>query len=325
MGLLVDGKWQDKWYDTEENGGRFEREDAGFRNWVTVDGSAGPTGVGGFKAESDRYHLYVSLACPWAHRTLVYRKLKGLEQIIPISVVHPFMGEHGWTFAEGEGVIADPLIHADYAYELYIKAKPNYTGRVTVPILWDKKTNTIVSNESSEIIRMFNSAFDEVGALAGDFSPASLLPEIDDINAFVYTTINNGVYKAGFSTTQEAYEEAVIELFAALDILEARLADNRYLTGSTITEADWRLFTTLVRFDAVYVGHFKCNLRRIIDYPNLWGYLRDLYQVPGVAETVNMEHIKQHYYTSHANINPTRIIPIGPAIDFTTAHHRDQL
>lgn len=325
MGLLVDGKWQDKWYDTEENGGRFEREDAGFRNWVTVDGSAGPTGVGGFKAEPDRYHLYVSLACPWAHRTLVYRKLKGLEDIIPISVVHPFMGEHGWTFAEGEGVIPDPLINADYAYELYIKAKPNYTGRVTVPILWDKKTNTIVSNESSEIIRMFNSAFDEVGALAGDFSPAGLLPEIDDINAFVYTTINNGVYKAGFSTTQEAYEEAVIELFAALDTLEARLADKRYLTGSTITEADWRLFTTLVRFDAVYVGHFKCNLRRIIDYPNLWGYLRDLYQVPGIAETVNMEHIKQHYYTSHANINPTRIIPIGPAIDFTTAHHRDQL
>ncbi|WP_420229325.1 glutathione S-transferase family protein [Psychrobacter sp. ER1] len=325
MGLLVDGKWQDKWYDTEENGGRFEREDAGFRNWVTVDGSAGPTGVGGFKAEPDRYHLYVSLACPWAHRTLVYRKLKGLEQIIPISVVNPYMGENGWTFAEGEGVIPDPLINADYAYELYIKAKPNYTGRVTVPILWDKKTNTIVSNESSEIIRMFNSAFDEVGALAGDFSPASLLPEIDDINAFVYTTINNGVYKAGFSTTQEAYEEAVIELFAALDTLEARLADKRYLTGSTITEADWRLFTTLVRFDAVYVGHFKCNLRRIIDYPNLWGYLRDLYQVPGIAETVNMEHIKQHYYTSHANINPTRIIPIGPAIDFTTAHHRDQL
>lgn len=246
MGLLVDGKWQDKWYDTEENGGRFKREDAGFRNWITADGSAGPTGVGGFKAEPDRYHLYVSLACPWAHRTLIYRKLKGLEQIIPISVVNPYMGENGWTFAEGEGVIPDPLIHADYAYELYIKAKPNYTGRVTVPILWDKKTNTIVSNESSEIIRMFNSAFDDVGALAGDFSPAGLLPEIDDINAFVYTTINNGVYKAGFSTTQEAYEEAVIELFAALDILEARLADQRYLTGSTITEADWRLFTTLV-------------------------------------------------------------------------------
>ena len=325
MGLLVDGKWQDKWYDTEENGGRFKREDAGFRNWITADGSAGPTGVGGFKAEPDRYHLYVSLACPWAHRTLIYRKLKGLEQIIPISVVNPYMGENGWTFAEGEGVIPDPLINADYAYELYVEAKPNYTGRVTVPILWDKKTNTIVSNESSEIIRMFNSAFDDVGALAGDFSPASSLPEIDDINAFVYTTINNGVYKAGFSTTQEAYEEAVIELFAALDTLEARLADQRYLTGSTITEADWRLFTTLVRFDAVYVGHFKCNIHRIIDYPNLWGYLRDLYQVPGITETVNMDHIKQHYYTSHANINPTGIIPVGPAIDFTTAHKRAQL
>ena len=325
MGLLVEGKWQDQWYDTKSSGGRFQREDAGFRNWVTADGSAGPSWVGGFKAEPNRYHLYVSLACPWAHRTTIYRKLKGLEDMVSLSVVHPFMGDNGWTFAAGEGVIADPLINADYAYELYIKAKPNYTGRVTVPILWDKKTNTIVSNESSEIIRMFNSVFDDVGALAGDFSPASLLPEIDDINAFVYTTINNGVYKAGFSTTQEAYEEAVIELFAALDTLEARLADKRYLTGSTITEADWRLFTTLVRFDAVYVGHFKCNLRRIIDYPNLWGYLRDLYQVPGIAETVNMEHIKQHYYTSHANINPTRIIPIGPAIDFMTAHHRDQL
>lgn len=325
MGLLVDGQWQDKWYDTASSGGRFEREDAGFRNWVTIDGSAGPTGVGGFKAEPDRYHLYVSLACPWAHRTLVYRKLKGLEDIIPISVVHPFMGEHGWTFAEGEGVIADPLFDADYLYEIYTAAKSDYTGRVTVPILWDKQTNTIVSNESSEIIRMFNSAFDEVGATAGDFLPSALLAEIDEINAFVYSAVNNGVYKAGFATTQEAYEEAVVELFAALDTLEARLADKRYLTGSTITEADWRLFTTLVRFDAVYVGHFKCNLRRIIDYPNLWGYLRDLYQVPGIAETVNMEHIKQHYYTSHANINPTRIIPIGPVLDFTTAHHRDQL
>lgn len=325
MGLLVDGQWQDKWYDTASSGGRFEREDAGFRNWVTIDGSAGPTGVGGFKAEPDRYHLYVSLACPWAHRTLVYRKLKGLEDIIPISVVHPFMGEHGWTFAEGEGVIADPLFDADYLYEIYTAAKSDYTGRVTVPILWDKQTNTIVSNESSEIIRMFNSAFDDVGATAGDFLPSALLAEIDEINAFVYSAVNNGVYKAGFATTQEAYEEAVVELFAALDTLEARLADKRYLTGSTITEADWRLFTTLVRFDAVYVGHFKCNLRRIIDYPNLWGYLRDLYQVPGIAETVNMEHIKQHYYTSHANINPTRIIPIGPVLDFTTAHHRDQL
>ena len=325
MGLLVDGQWQDKWYDTASSGGRFEREDAGFRNWVTIDGSAGPTGVGGFKAEPDRYHLYVSLACPWAHRTLVYRKLKGLEDVIPISVVHPFMGEHGWTFAEGEGVIADPLFDADYLYEIYTAAKSDYTGRVTVPILWDKQTNTIVSNESSEIIRMFNSAFDEVGATAGDFLPSALLAEIDEINAFVYSAVNNGVYKAGFATTQEAYEEPVTELFEALDTLEACLAEHRYLMGEKITEADWRLFTTLVRFDAVYVGHFKCNLRRIIDYPNLWGYLRDLYQVPGIAETVNMEHIKQHYYTSHANINPTRIIPIGPVLDFTTAHHRDQL
>jgi putative glutathione S-transferase len=325
MGLLVDGQWQDKWYDTESSGGRFEREDAGFRNWVTVDGSAGPSGVGGFKAEANRYHLYVSLACPWAHRTLIYRKLKGLEDIISLSVVHPFMGENGWTFAAGEGVIADPINNASNAYEIYTVAKPDYTGRVTVPILWDKKTDTIVSNESSEIIRMFNSAFDEVGALAGDFSPAELLTEIDDINAFVYSTINNGVYKAGFATTQSAYESAVIELFDALDTLEVRLAEQRYLVGSTITEADWRLFTTLVRFDAVYVGHFKCNLHRIIDYPNLWGYLRDLYQVSGIAETVNMTHIKQHYYTSHANINPTRIVPVGPVIDFNEPHDRARL
>ena len=325
MGLLIDGQWQDKWYDTEANGGRFQREDAGFRNWVTVDGSAGPSGVGGFKAEPNRYHLYVSLACPWAHRTLIYRKLKGLEDMISLSVVHPFMGENGWTFAAGEGVIADPLNHVSNAYEIYIAAKPDYTGRVTVPILWDKKTNTIVSNESSEIIRMFNSAFDEVGAVAGDFLPTELLTEIDEINAFVYSAINNGVYKAGFSTTPEAYEEAVTALFDALDTLEVRLSGQRYLVGNTITEADWRLFTTLVRFDAVYVGHFKCNLRRIVDYPNLWGYLRDLYQVPGIAETVNMTHIKQHYYTSHANINPTRIVPAGPVIDFNEPHNRARL
>ena len=325
MGLLVDGQWQDKWYDTDANGGSFKREDAGFRNWITADGSAGPTGVSGFKAEADRYHLYVSLACPWAHRTLIYRKLKGLEDMIPISVVHPFMGENGWTFAEGEGVIPDPLMNADYAYELYVAAKPDYTGRVTVPILWDKKTNTIVSNESAEIIRMFNSAFDEVGAAEVDFLPSALVAEIDEINEFVYSAVNNGVYKAGFATTQEAYEEPVTALFDALDTLEARLAERRYLMGEAITEADWRLFTTLVRFDAVYVGHFKCNIRRIIDYPNLWGYLRDLYQVPGVADTVNMMHIKQHYYTSHANINPTGIVPIGPDLDFTTEHKREQL
>ena len=322
MGLLVDGQWQDKWYDTEVSGGRFVREDAGFRNWVTADGSAGPIGVGGFKAEANRYHLYVSLACPWAHRTTIYRKLKGLEDMISLSVVHPFMGDKGWTFAEGAGVIADPIVNASYLYEVYVAAKPNYTGRVTVPILWDKKTNTIVSNESSEIIRMLNSAFDEVGATDVNFLPKALLAEIDTINEFVYSAVNNGVYKAGFATTEAAYKEAVVTLFDALDTLEARLADQRYLLGDTITEADWRLFTTLVRFDAVYVGHFKCNIRRIVDYPNLWGYLRDLYQVPGIAETVSIEHIKAHYYTSHANINPTRIIPVGPVLDFNEPHDR---
>ena len=325
MGLLVDGQWQDKWYDTKASEGRFEREDAGFRNWVTADGSAGPSGIGGFKAEPNRYHLYVSLACPWAHRTTIYRKLKGLEDMISLSVVHPFMGDKGWTFAEGAGVIADPIVKADYLYEVYIAAKPDYTGRVTVPILWDKETNTIVSNESSEIIRMFNSAFDEVGATAVNFLPTELLAEVDTVNEFVYSAVNNGVYKAGFATTEAAYREAVVTLFDALDTLEARLVDQRYLLGNTITEADWRLFTTLVRFDAVYVGHFKCNIRRIVDYPNLWGYLRDLYQVPGIAETVNIEHIKAHYYTSHANINPTRIIPVGPLLDFNAAHDRAHL
>ncbi len=325
MGLLVDGQWQDKWYDTEASGGRFEREDAGFRNWVTVDGSAGPTGVGGFKAEANRYHLYVSLACPWAHRTTIYRKLKGLEDMMSLSVVHPFMGDKGWTFAEGAGVIADPIVNSSYLYEVYVAAKPDYTGRVTVPILWDKKTNTIVSNESSEIIRMLNSAFDEVGATAVNFLPAELLAKIDAVNEFVYSAINNGVYKAGFATTEAAYKEAVVVLFDALDTLEARLANQRYLLGDTITEADWRLFTTLVRFDAVYVGHFKCNIRRIVDYPNLWGYLRDLYQVPGISETVSIEHIKAHYYTSHANINPTRIIPVGPVLDFNEPHDRAHL
>ena len=325
MGLLVDGQWQDKWYDTKASEGRFEREDAGFRNWVTADGSAGPSGIGGFKAEANRYHLYVSLACPWAHRTTIYRKLKGLEDMISLSIVHPFMGDKGWTFAEGTGVIADPIVKADYLYEVHIAAKPDYTGRVTVPILWDKETNTIVSNESSEIIRMFNSAFDEVGATAVNFLPTELLAEIDTVNEFVYSAVNNGVYKVGFATTEAAYKEAVVTLFDALDTLEARLVDQRYLLGNTITEADWRLFTTLVRFDAVYVGHFKCNIRRIVDYPNLWGYLRDLYQVPGIAETVSIEHIKAHYYTSHANINPTRIIPVGPLLDFNEPHDRAHL
>lgn len=325
MGLLIEGQWHDKWYDTAANSGRFERDAANFRNWVTQDGSAGPSGRGGFKAEPNRYHLYVSLACPWAHRTLIYRRLKGLEEMISLSVVHPYMAEHGWTFAEGEGVIPDPNVNARYLYEVYTAAQADYSGRVTVPILWDKQTQTIVSNESSEIIRMFNSAFDEVGALAGDFTPAALLAEIDELNDFIYPKINNGVYRAGFATTSEAYEEAVFELFAALDTIEARLDDRRYLTGATITEADWRLFTTLVRFDAVYVGHFKCNIRRIVDYPNLWGYLLDLYQQPSIAGTVCLKHIKAHYYTSHEMINPTRIIPVGPDIDFTTPHNRERL
>ena len=325
MGLLVDGKWQNEWYDTTSNGGRFERKAPSFRHWITTDGSAGPSGNAGFKAEAGRYHLYVSLACPWAHRTIIYRKLKGLEDMISMSVVNAFMGDEGWTFADGQGVVADPILNATNVHEIYTAAQANYTGRVTVPILWDKKTHTIVSNESPEIIRMFNSAFDEVGAIAGDFSPANLLTEIDELNEFIYPTINNGVYRAGFATTQEAYDEAVIEVFTALDIIEKRLSSQRYLTGDAITEADWRLFTTLVRFDAVYVGHFKCNLRRIVDYPNIWGYVRDLYQVPGIAETVDMDYIKRHYYGSHETINPTGIIPVGPIIDFNTPHGREQL
>lgn len=325
MGLLVNGKWHDQWYDTKSTGGHFERKAPSFRNWVTTDGSAGPSGVGGFKAEPNRYHLYVSLACPWAHRTIIYRKLKGLEEMISISVVNAYMGAQGWTFAPGEGVISDPILNATNVHEIYTAAQADYTGRVTVPILWDKKTNTIVSNESPEIIRMFNSAFDEVGALPGDFCPPELLTEIDELNEFIYPTINNGVYRAGFATTQAAYDEAVIEVFTALDTIEERLSERRYLTGNTITEADWRLFTTLVRFDAVYVGHFKCNLRRIVDYPNIWGYLRDLYQVPGIAETVALDYIKAHYYGSHDTINPTLIIPKGPDIDFTSKHNREQL
>ncbi|WP_169391876.1 MULTISPECIES: glutathione S-transferase family protein [Psychrobacter] len=323
MGLLVDGNWQDRWYDTKD--GRFERKNSSFRNWVTKDGSKGSSGVGGFKAEPNRYHLYVSLACPWAHRTLIYRKLKGLTDMISLSVVNPVMGENGWTFEEAAGVIADPIFNAQYLYEIYTAAKPDYTGQVTVPVLWDKKRNTIVNNESSEIIRMFNSAFDDIGAVAVDFAPPSLLALIDELNAFIYPAINNGVYKAGFATTQAAYEEAVMVLFDALDQLEARLSSQQYLTGSQITEADWRLFTTLIRFDSVYVGHFKCNIRRIVDYPNLWGYLRDLYQTKGVSETVNMAHIKTHYYQSHDTINPNKIIPVGPKIDFNSAHGREAL
>lgn len=324
MGLLVDGQWIDQWYDTKASKGRFIRTEAQFRNWITADGSPGPSGSGGFKAEPGRYHLYVSLACPWANRTLIFRKLKGLEDMISISVVNPLMAEHGWTFDDDDGVIPDPIHQAKYLYEIYQAADPHYSGRVTVPLLWDKHQNKPVNNESAEIIRMFNSAFDQVGASPGDYYPEDLRSEIDPLNQRIYDHINNGVYKAGFATTQEAYEEAVYELFAELDLVDQRLANQRYLLGAAPTEADWRLFTTLIRFDAVYHGHFKCNLRRIEDYPHLSGYVRDLYQWPGIADTINMKHIKEHYYRSHATINPTGVVPVGPDLDFTRAHGRDK-
>ena len=322
MGLLIDGKWHDQWYDTKANEGRFVRKESQFRHWVTADGTAGPTGKDGFQAEAGRYHLYVSYACPWAHRTLIFRAIKGLEQMISISVVHPYMGEHGWTFQQGPGVIADNLHNAEYMCQVYQAAQVDYTGRVTVPVLWDKKTETIVSNESADIIRMLNTAFDGIGATEGDYYPAELREEIERLNGRIYDTVNNGVYKVGFATTQAAYEEAVVPLFESLDWLEEILATRRYLTGADITEADWRLFTTLVRFDPVYVGHFKCNFRTIADYPNLSGYVRDLYQQPGVAATVNMDHIKQHYYISHHMINPTGVVPMGPEVDNNAPHTR---
>ncbi len=315
MGLLVDGHWQDQWYDTASTGGRFVRKDAQFRNWVTADGTAGPTGSDGFKAEAGRYHLYVSLACPWANRTLILRALKGLEDAISVSVVNPHMAESGWTFAPGPGVIADPVGQAQFMYEVYLRADANYSGRVTVPVLWDLQRNTIVSNESAEIIRMLNSAFEGIATKDGDYSPVDLLPEIDAINAFTYDAINNGVYKAGFATDQAVYEAEVGNLFAALDKLEVRLDQQLYLLGDRITEADWRLFTTLIRFDPVYHGHFKCNLKRLTDYDNLWNYTRGLYQWPGIADTVNFDHIKQHYYRSHPTINPNGIVPAGPVLD----------
>lgn len=322
MGLLVDGVWQDQWYDTKKTGGRFVRKDSAFRNWITADGGAGPSGNGGFEAEADRYHLYVSLACPWAHRALIFRKLKKLEPLIGVSVVHHFMGDEGWTFETDAVANGDALFGSSRMHQIYTRAMADYTGRVTVPVLWDKKRQTIVSNESSEIIRMFNTAFNGLTGDDGDFYPQALRAEIDAVNARVYDTLNNGVYKSGFATTQQAYEDAVMPLFETLDWLEERLSHQRYLVGDRITEADWRLFTTLVRFDPVYVGHFKCNIARIADYPNLSNYTRDLYQVPGIAETVNMHHIKAHYYGSHESINPTRIVPVGPAIDYTTPHDR---
>ncbi len=323
MGLLVDGIWKDQWYDTAKDG-RFERSAAQFRDWVTKDGAPAEGRERGFRAEPGRYHLYVSLACPWAHRTLIFRKLKKLEDVISVDVVHHFMGEHGWTFLKEDGATGDTLYGSDYLHQIYTKADPSYSGRVTVPVLWDKQTQTIVSNESSEIIRMLNEAFDEWGDASLDLSPASLRTEIDAVNARIYPAINNGVYRAGFATKQEAYEQAFDELFVALDEMEERLSHSRYLVGDRMTEADWRFFTTLVRFDAVYVGHFKCNLRRIADYPNLSNYLRDLYQVPGVAGTVDMLHIKHHYYASHDMVNPTRIVPKGPELDFAAPHDRNR-
>ncbi|MCG8695603.1 MAG: glutathione S-transferase family protein [Minwuiales bacterium] len=314
MGMLVEGTWTTQMPDPRKTGGRFVRADAAFRDWVTADGSSG------FKTEAGRYHLYVSHACPWAHRTMIYRKLKGLEDAISVTVVEPLMLEQGWEIAAGN----DPVNGAACMHQVYAKAKPDYTGRCSVPVLWDKQTQTIVSNESSEIIRMFNSAFDAIGDPSLDFYPEPLRAEIDAVNELTYENINNGVYKNGFATAQAAYEDAFDALFDALDQCEARLAEQRYLVGNRITEADWRLFPTLVRFDPVYVGHFKCNLRRIADYPNLSNYTRELYQVPGVAETVHLDHIKTHYYASHRGVNPTGIVPKGPEIDYSAPHDRDR-
>ncbi|WP_120634439.1 glutathione S-transferase family protein [Ruegeria sp. EL01] len=325
MGLLVDGKWHDTWYDTKSTGGAFKRSAAQFRNWLTADGSPGPSGKGGFKAEPGRYHLYVSHACPWAHRTLIFRELKGLSDLISVSVVHPDMLDKGWTFeTDADGATGDTLYGQGFAHQVYTKADPAYSGRVTVPILWDKQQDTIVSNESSEIIRMFNSAFNGITGNTDDYWPEAMRDQIEEVNARIYSDVNNGVYKSGFATSQDAYDAAVHPLFDTLDWLEDRLSSNRYLIGDRVTEADWRLFTTLIRFDPVYHLHFKCNLRRLIDYPNLWAYTRELYQWPGVAETVNLNHIVRHYHYSHDSINPNRIIPVNPVLDYMEPHGRGQ-
>ena len=321
MGLLVDGVWQDRPL-LESRDGRFVRPTTRFRNWVTPDGSAGPSGDGGFAAEPGRYHLYVALSCPWAHRTVIFRKLKQLEDVISMSVASPMMLEQGWTFNESEGSSGDAVNGKRTLAEVYVLADPRFSGRVTVPALWDKQRRSIVNNESAEIIRMFNSAFNAFTAAKTDYYPEPLRAEIDRINALVYETVNNGVYRSGFATAQDAYEEAFLALFDTLDRLEQRLSGQRYLVGNVLTEADWRLFTTLIRFDAVYYSHFKCNLRRITDYPNLSNYLRDLYQAPGVAETVSIDNIKRHYYGSMRQINPSGIVPLGPQLDFTSAHDR---
>ncbi|MCI2399743.1 glutathione S-transferase family protein [Aliiroseovarius subalbicans] len=323
MGQLANGVWQDTWYDTKSTGGAFQRSTARFRNWITPDGAPGPSGVGGFAAESGRYHLYVSLACPWAHRTLIFRALKGLTDHIGVSVVHPDMLSDGWTFAtDFPGATGDQLYDLPFARDIYTRADPGVSGRVTVPILWDTQSQTIVSNESAEIIRMFNSAFDGLTGNRDDFWPDALHTDIETVNTRVYDNVNNGVYRAGFATSQPAYDTAVTALFDTLDWLEDRLSHNRYLMGDKITEADWRLFTTLVRFDPVYHLHFKCNRKRLIDYPALWAYARELYQWPGVAETVNFDHIVRHYHFSHETINPHRIIPINPVLNWTAPHGR---
>jgi glutathionyl-hydroquinone reductase len=323
MGLLVNGAWQEDISRTKE--GRFIRPSTSFRNFVTADGSPGPTGKGGFAAEAGRYHLYISLACPWAHRTLIFRKLKKLDQVISVTNTEPLYGKTGWEFGTRLGGMDDQINGKATLAEIYLMADPHYTGRVSVPVLWDKKQHTIVNNESSEIIRMLNAAFDAFTDVKTDYYPPALRAEIDRINDIVYPNINNGVYRAGFATSQDAYEEAARGVFAALDQIEDLLSKRRYLAGLQMTEADWRLFTTLIRFDSVYYGHFKCNVRRIVDYPNLWNYLRDLYQVPGVAETVSIDQIKRHYYSSQRNVNPTGIVPIGPQIDFTAPHDRARL
>ena len=326
MGVLVDGEWQNTWYDTSASGGKFERSAAKFRNWVTEDGSAGISGEAGFPAQSGRYHLYVSYACPWAHRVLIFRALKGLQDHISVSVVHPDMLEDGWTFdTDFNGATGDTLAGGEYARDIYLKAAPKFSGRATVPILWDIQKNTIVSNESSEIIRMFNSAFDPVTGNEDDYWPLALRDQIEALNDRIYNTVNNGVYQAGFATSQDAYEGAVYPLFDSLDWIESNLSKNRYLTGPKLTEADWRLFTTLVRFDLVYHLHFKCNRKRIIDYPNIWAYTRELYQIPNIADTVHFDHIVRHYHYSHNMINPNRIIPINPILDFSAPHDRGRL
>lgn len=323
MGQLVNGVWKDEWYDTDSSGGEFVRDGAKFRNWVTADGSPGPSGQGGFAAESGRYHLYVSYACPWAHRTLIFRALKGLEPHIGVSAVHPDMLSEGWEFrTDFPGATGDELFGSRYLRDIYLRARPDASGRVTVPVLWDKQQGAIVSNESADIIRMFNSAFDGLTGNDANFCPESLRGQIDALNTRIYDTVNNGVYKAGFATSQAAYDKAIGPLFQSLDWIEGLLAEARYLAGDRVTEADWRLFTTICRFDSVYHTHFKCNRQRIVDYPNLWGWARELYQWPGVAATVRQDHITRHYYFSHDMINPNRIIPIGPELDWTVPHGR---